>query len=59
MKKFFSYSILVLAILGALFAYVLYTEGVFDATEPVKQEELKPFMKCETGKCGEGKCGTN
>lgn len=59
MKKFFLYFFLVLAVLGAIFAYVLYTEGVFDVAEPAKQTELKPFMKCETGKCGEEKCGTN
>lgn len=60
MKKFFLYLFLTLAVLGAIFAYILYTEGVFDAVEPAKKNELKPFeMKCEAGKCGSGKCGTN
>jgi len=54
MKKFFLYTFLILAILGAIFGYILYSEGVFDpAPEPSK---LKPFeMKCEAGKCASGK----
>jgi len=57
MKKFFLYTFLVLAVLGALFTYVLYTEGVFDTVDPVKDTTAKPFeMKCEAGKCAAGKC---
>ena len=37
--------------------YILYTEGAFDRYEPVKQSDLEPFMKCESGKCAPGKCG--
>lgn len=60
MKKFFLYLVLILAVLGAVFAYVLYTEGVFDSAEPETKTELKPFeMKCEAGKCAAGKCGEN
>lgn len=59
MKKFFLYLALTLAVLGAIFAYVLYTEGVFDTAEPATQTELEPFMKCEAGKCAAGKCGAN
>jgi hypothetical protein len=55
MKKFLLYTFLGLAILGTLFAYVLYTEGFFE-TKPAPSE-LKPFeMKCEAGKCAAGKC---
>ena len=57
MKKFFLYLLLILAVLGAIFVYVLYTEGVFDAAEPVTEKEMEPFMKCEAGKCAAGKCG--
>ena len=55
MKKFFLYTFFILAILGAIFGYILYKEGVFgSAPEPSK---LKPFeMKCEAGKCAAGKC---
>ncbi|WP_309498746.1 hypothetical protein [Sulfurovum sp.] len=60
MKKFFLYLSLSLVVLGTIFAYVLYTEGVFDTVEPAKKNELKPFeMKCDTGKCETGKCGAN
>ena len=59
MKKFFLYVFLALAIFAAIFTYILYTEGVFQTQEPVKETDLKPFMKCEAGKCGEGKCGAN
>jgi len=60
MKKFFLYLLLILAALGALFAYVLYSEGAFDTAEAPKDNALKPFeMKCEAGKCGAGKCGEN
>lgn len=60
MKKFFLYLFGILAVLGAIFAYLLYTEGAFDKAAPVTQKELKPFeMKCEAGKCAAGKCGTN
>jgi len=57
MKKFILYSLLILAVLGAIFAYILYSEGAFDsAPEPSK---LKPFeMKCEAGKCAAGKCAS-
>jgi len=55
MKKFFLYTFLGLVILGAVFAYILYTEGFFE-TKP-EPSEVKPFeMKCEAGKCGAGKC---
>ena len=57
MKKFFLYVFLALAILAAIFTYILYSEGAFDTQEPAKKSELKPFMKCEAGKCGAGKCG--
>ncbi len=57
MKKFFLYLLLILAVLGAIFVYVLYTEGVFDTVEPAEQTEMEPFMKCEAGKCAAGKCG--
>lgn len=60
MKKFFLYVLLVLAILAAIFTYVLYTEGAFQTQEPVKESDVKPFtMKCEAGKCAAGKCGGN
>ena len=59
MKKFFLYLFAILAVLGAIFAYILYTEGAFDKAEPVTKKELKPFeMKCEAGKCAAGKCGS-
>ena len=54
MKKFFLYTFLILLVLGGLFAYVLYSEGAFDAAP---KSDLKPFsatgMKCGAGKCGE------
>jgi uncharacterized low-complexity protein len=59
MKKFFLYVLLALAIFAAIFTYILYSEGAFQTQEPVKKSDLKPFMKCEAGKCGEGKCGAN
>ena len=59
MKKFLLYLFLTLAVLAAIFAYVLYTEGVFETYEPAKQSDLEPFMKCEAGKCAAGKCGEN
>jgi len=59
MKKFFLYLLLILAVLGAIFVYVLYTEGFFESAPAAEQTELEPFMKCEAGKCGAGKCGTN
>jgi hypothetical protein len=57
MKKFFLYLFIILAILGAIFGYILYTEGFFESKpEP---SELKPFeMKCEAGKCASGKCAS-
>jgi len=58
MKKFFFYTLLVLAILSAGFTYILYTEGAFE--KPPVPSELKPFeMKCEAGKCGAGKCASS
>ncbi len=57
MKKFFLYTFVIVAVLGALFAYILYTEGFFD-TKP-DYSDLKPFeMKCEAGKCAAGKCAS-
>lgn len=57
MKKFFLYAFVIVGVLGAIFAYILYTEGVFDTVEPAAKTELKPFeMKCEAGKCAAGKC---
>ena len=57
MKKFFLYVSLALAILAAIFAYILYSEGAFETLEPAQKSDLKPFMemKCEAGKCGSGK----
>lgn len=57
MKKFLLYLFLTLAVLAAIFTYILYSEGAFDTYEPVKQGEFEPFMKCEAGKCAPGKCG--
>ena len=60
MKKFLLYLFLILAALGAIFGYILYTEGAFDTSESPKDNTVKPFeMKCESGKCESGKCGTN
>ena len=59
MKKFVLYTLLGLAIVAALFTYILYSEGAFDRPEPRKQGDLQPFMKCESGKCAQGKCGGN
>ncbi len=57
MKKFILYTLLVLAILAAVFTYILYNEGVFDVLQDTPQGELEPFqMKCEAGKCAAGKC---
>lgn len=56
MKKFLLYLFLVLAVLSALFAYILYTEGAFKTYEPAEKSNLEPFMKCEAGKCSSGKC---
>ena len=50
MKKFFLYVFLALAILAAIFTYILYSEGAFDTQEPTKKSDLEPFMKCEAGK---------
>ena len=55
MKKFFIYLFMILAILGTIFTYILYTEGFFEKLP--EKSELKPFeMKCEAGKCAAGKC---
>ncbi len=55
MKKFFIYIILILAVLGTIFTYVLYTEGFFEKAP--EKSDLKPFeMKCQAGKCASGKC---
>ena len=60
MKKFLLYLFLALAVLAAIFTYILYTEGAFKTYEPTKQSELEPFMKCVAGgKCAPGKCGGN
>jgi len=59
MKKFFLYLFLIIALLGAIFVYVLYSEGAFDTLEPTNNSDAKPFeMKCEAGKCAGGKCAT-
>jgi hypothetical protein len=59
MKKFFLYLFAILAVLGAIFAYILYTEGAFKTHEVVEKSDVKPFeMKCEAGKCAAGKCGS-
>lgn len=54
MKKFILYTLAVLAVLAAIFTYILYTEGAFD-TAPATTK-MEPFMKCEAGKCAAGKC---
>ena len=59
MKKFLLYVMLALGLLAGIFAYILYTEGVFETQEPAKENKLEPFMKCEAGKCAAGKCGAN
>jgi uncharacterized membrane protein len=57
MKKIFFYLFLIIVILGAIFVYILYSEGAFETKQ--KASELKPFnMKCEAGKCGAGKCAS-
>ena len=58
MKKFFLYTFLIVLLLGAGFAYILYSEGAFETK--LESPNYKPFeMKCEAGKCGgAGKCGT-
>jgi len=59
MKKFLLYTLLVLAILAAVFTYILYNEGFFDTLQDTPQGELEPFqMKCEAGKCSAGKCAS-
>jgi len=51
------YTFVVMTILGAIFAYILYTEGVFESQSEPSQH--KPFeMKCEAGKCSAGKCAS-
>jgi len=57
MKKFFLYTILILLVLGGLFAYVLYSEGAFDKRPAVDAKPFTASMKCEAGKCGGSKCG--
>jgi len=52
MKKFFLYTLLVLVILGSIFAYLLYSEGAFEHKDA---SNAKPFVM----KCGAGKCGAN
>jgi succinate dehydrogenase/fumarate reductase cytochrome b subunit len=59
MKKFLLYVFLAFAIVAAVLAYILYSEGAFETYEPTKQSDLEPFMKCEAGKCAPGKCGMN
>lgn len=58
MKKFLLILFLILAVLGAIFTYILYSEGAFDKPVSTKSGDLAPFMKCEAGKCGGGKCST-
>jgi hypothetical protein len=57
MKKFFLYTVLTLLVLGALFVYLLYTEGAFDKAPAADAKPFDAVMKCEAGKCGGGKCG--
>ena len=57
MKKFLLYVFLALAIIAAVLAYILYSEGAFETYEPTKKSDIEPFMKCEAGKCAAGKCG--
>ncbi len=55
MKKFLLYLFLVVTVLSAIFAYILYSEGAFETK--LESEHYKPFeMKCEAGKCAVGKC---
>jgi len=59
MKKFLLWLFAICIILGAIFTYILYSEGAFE-TQLNHEGDLKPFptMKCESGKCGgAGKCG--
>ena len=56
MKRFLIITVAVFAVLGAIFAYLLYQEGAFERKPPVTQEPTFQ-MKCEPGKCGGGKCG--
>jgi len=59
MKKFLITLFAVLAILAAIFTYILYSEGFFDTLQDTPQGELEPFqMKCEAGKCSAGKCAS-
>ena len=56
MKKFFLSLFIIIAVLGAIFTYILYSEGAFETK--LESKHYKPFeMKCEAGKCGTGKCG--
>jgi hypothetical protein len=57
MKKLLLYVFLALAIIAAVLAYILYSEGAFETYEPTKKSDIEPFMKCEAGKCAAGKCG--
>ena len=58
MKKFILSLLAGLAVVAAIFTYVLYSEGFFDKPEVAPKSDLKPFeMKCEAGKCGGAKCG--
>ena len=51
MKKFILSLLAILVVLGAIFTYVLYSEGAFETK--LESEHYKPFeMKCEAGKCG-------
>jgi uncharacterized ion transporter superfamily protein YfcC len=59
MKKFLLTLFAILAVLAAIFTYILYSEGFFDTLQDTPQGELEPFqMKCEAGKCSAGKCAT-
>jgi hypothetical protein len=59
MKKFLMTLFSILALLAAIFTYILFSEGFFDTLQDTPQGELEPFqMKCEAGKCSAGKCST-
>ncbi|MDQ7085639.1 MAG: hypothetical protein Q9M36_12330 [Sulfurovum sp.] len=58
MKKTILIILSILVVLGAIFTYILYTEGAFEARKVHNTLDVKPFeMKCEAGKCASGKCG--
>jgi hypothetical protein len=60
MKQFLVTLFSILAVLAAIFTYILYTEGFFDTLQDTPSGELEPFeMKCEAGKCSAGKCASS